>query len=162
MTLRNLLAAASLAFAATPALAASPGLGEVVTKTTFTTAYGQSLSLGDLRGDVIVLTYWMSECPACEDQLNTLDLYYRQRRNVGLKVLAISTDEMNDRQLRNAFKDRLVHPIRSIRGPFELLNDFPTTYIVDRYGQVRYVTEKPLSLDKLNEILVPLLRQPQP
>jgi cytochrome c biogenesis protein CcmG/thiol:disulfide interchange protein DsbE len=162
MVIRNILVAASLLLVASPAAAVRAGVGDVVTDATFITAYGQKLSFRELRGDVVVLTYWMSKCSACNDQVRTLDLYYRQRQNVGLKVMAISTDTMGDRQLRNELKDMLVHPIRSVRGPFELLEDFPTTYVIDRYGQIRYVTEKQMDIDKLNEILVPLLRQPQP
>jgi cytochrome c biogenesis protein CcmG/thiol:disulfide interchange protein DsbE len=162
MVIRNILVAASLFLVASPAPALRGEVGQVVTDATFITAYGQRLSFRELRGDVVVLTYWMGKCSACDDQVNTLDLYYRQRQNVGLKVMAISTDVMNDRELRNAFKDKLVHPVRSVRGPFELLEDFPTTYVIDRNGQIRYVTEKQMGIDKLNEILVPLLREPQP
>jgi len=162
MAFRNMMVAAALLFVASPAAALRAGVGDFVSDATFTTAHGQTLKFSDLRGDVIVLTYWMGKCTACNDQVRILDYYYRQRKNVGLKVMAISTDDISDRQLRNAFKDTLVHPIRSIRGPFELLEDFPTTYVVDRYGQIRYVTEKQMDIDKLNEILVPLLRQPQP
>ena len=35
-------------------------------------------------------------------------------------------------------------------------------YIVDRQGQLRHILAKPVGLDQLNEILVPLLKQPQP
>ena len=162
MAIRNFAAAAaSLLLFASPA-AAIPSVGEQVTGTTFTTAFGQNLSMNDLRGQVVVLTYWMSDCTACDDQLKTLDYYYRQRRNLGLSVFVVSADDMTNRQLKAAFRGKLVHPIASIRGPFEPKGGFPTTYIIDRAGQVRHILSEPVGVDQLNQILVPLLKQPQP
>ena len=161
MFLRNLLAAASLLLAASPS-AAEFGVGKVVTDATFTTAYGQTLSIGDLRGEVVVLTYWTSDCAPCADQLQMLDYYYRQRQDVGLRVMAISADQMSSRQVRRAFKGKLIHALVDIRGPFYPLGGFPTTYVIDRRGQVRYASADQLDIDKLNQILVPLIREPQP
>lgn len=162
MAIRNLAAAAaSLLLFASPATAI-PSVGDQVTATTFTTAFGQNLSMNDLRGQVVVLTYWTSECEACDQQLTALDYYYRQRRNLGLSMFVVSADDMTDRQLRAAFKGKLVHPIASIRGPFEPKGGFPTTYIIDRQGQLRHVLSETVGVDELNQILVPLLKQPQP
>ena len=162
MIVRKFAMAAALLLVAGPAAAVTPSVGELVTDATFTTAYGQSLSMGDLRGQVVVLTYWTGDCDACDDQLKTLDYYYRQRRNYGLSMFVVSADDMTDRQLKAAFKGKLIHPISSMRGPFEPTSAFPTTYIIDRHGQVRYVLSKAVDIDQLNQLLVPLLKKPQP
>lgn len=161
MVIRNLLAATALVMAAASANAA-PSVGDKVADTSFTTAYGQTLSLNDLRGEVVILTYWMSDCEPCLDQLKTLDYYYRQRKNVGLRVLAYAPEELTERQLKYEFRDKAIHPLASISGPFTPKDSFPTTYIIDRYGQVQYAESGAISIEQLNEILVPLLKQPQP
>lgn len=160
MLVRNMIAAGALLIAA-PA-AASPGIGEPVTGASFTTAYGQELSLGDLRGEVVVLTYWMTDCEVCKKQLDILDYYYRQRKNVGLRVLAITPEDLSVRELQYAFRNRAIHPVASLRGDLGPMEGVPTTYIIDRNGQLRYAAAGGLEIEKLNEILVPLLRQPQP
>lgn len=162
MAIRMAAAAASLLLFTSPATAATPGVGDQVTDTTFTTAYGQSLSMADLRGQVVVLTYWTSDCAPCDEQLKALDYYYRQRHDMGLRVLVVSADDLTDRQLRATFKGKLIHPVYSIRGPFEPANSFPTTYIINRNGQLQYVLSEALGIARLNELLVPLLKQPQP
>jgi len=159
---RSLIAAAGAMCLAGAAVAKPPAPGTKVADTSFTTANGQSLTIGDLRGQVIVLTYWMSDCGACDVQVAVLDYYYRQRRNLGLQVLAIPMEELSDYQLRQAFKGKGVRPLSRIRGPFEPLDRLPTTYIIDRYGQVRFAKSGLLGVEKLNQLLVPLLRQPQP
>jgi peroxiredoxin len=162
MVIRNLVAATALILAAGSPAMAVPAVGEKVTDTRFTTAYGQTLSLADLKGEVVVLTYWMSDCQPCQEQLRTLDFYYRQRQNVGLRVLAFAPEEITSRQLKHAFRDKLIHPLSSISGPFGPKDTFPTTYIIDRYGQVRYADSGAIGIEQLNELLVPLLKQPQP
>lgn len=164
MFLRNMTVAAALLMSAGSASAISPGLGEVVTDTAIRTANGQDLTLGDLRGQVVILTFWVTDCEACQNQLKTLDYYYRQRADVGLTVLAVAAQDLSNRQLKAAFKDSKVHPVANLRGSASLdpLDTLPTTYVIDRYGQVRHVATKEMDIQKLNEILVPLLRQPQP
>ena len=162
MGVRNLLATIALVIGATSANAAIPGIGDKVTETRFTTVYGQSLSLADLRGEVVILTYWMSDCEPCKEQLKTLDYYYRQRKDVGLRVLAFAPEDLSERQLKHEFRDKAIHPLASISGSFGPKDTFPTTYIIDRYGQVRYAESGAIGIEQLNELLVPLLKQPQP
>jgi peroxiredoxin len=155
-----MIAAGALLMAAPSA--ASPGIGDPVTDASFTTAYGQKLSLADLRGEVVVLTYWMTDCEVCKKQLDILDYYYRQRKNVGLRVLAITPEDLSVRELQYAFRNRAIHPVASLRGDLGPKEGLPTTYIIDRNGQLRYAASGGLEIEKLNEILVPLLKQPQP
>ena len=157
----SLLAAAMLLTALSGTAPASP-VGLTVSNSTLRLANGQSLDFQQLRGQVVVLSYWMSDCKACDAQMAVLDNYYRQRRDVGLVVFAIPVETLSDRQLNGAFRGRMIHPVSSIRGPFELLQAIPTTYVVDRYGQIRYAGTDLLTTDDLNRILVPLIRQPQP
>lgn len=161
MTPGRLTASLLLLLAGAPA-AAVPALGELVSDTPFTTAYGKSMKLGDLRGEVVVLTYWMSDCRACQSQIRLLDYYYRQRRDVGLRVLVVAPEELTNSQLQSYFKDNAIHPLASIGDPFEPGRALPTTYVIDRTGKVRNAESGKLGIEQLNEILVPLLRQPPP
>lgn len=161
MILRVLIGA-SMLMVAGAGLAKPPSLGTLVSNTSFTTARGQSLSMRDLRGQVVVLTYWMHDCEACDAQVKMLDYYSRQRGNLGLQVLAIPVEELSDRQLADAFKDKRVFPLSRINGPFEPMGKVPTTYVIDRYGQVRVAEAGLLDIERLNQLLIPLLRQPQP
>ncbi|MDV3257269.1 MAG: TlpA family protein disulfide reductase [Sphingomonas sp.] len=159
MFIRGALAAAALMIAC-PAAAA--GIGDNVADIQFTTVFGKEMKLGDLRGEVVVLTYWMTDCKVCEDQLDLLDHYYRARRNVGLRVMAISPELLSGRQIRDEFDERMIHPLTSVRGDLGPRNGVPTTYIIDRSGKLQYAAAGALGLEELNRILVPLLKEPQP
>lgn len=161
MTLGKWAASMFVLLAGAPA-AAAPAMGDLVSNTPFTTAYGKAMKLGDLRGEVIVLTYWMTDCRACNSQIKLLDYYYRQRRDVGLRVLVVAPEELTNSEMRSYFKGRIIHPLAAIGDPFEPGRALPTTYVIDRTGKVRHAESGVLDIEQLNEILVPLLRQPQP
>jgi hypothetical protein len=51
---------------------------------------------------------------------------------------------------------------RHFHGPYGVLKGVPTNYIIDRNGILRYAKADAFDLDKLNEVLIPLLQEPAP
>ena len=49
-----------------------------------------------------------------------------------------------------------------VRGPYADLGGVPTNYVIDRAGVVRYAEAGAFDLDKLNAVLIPLLKEPAP
>lgn len=137
-------------------------IGEIVADNVFKLDNGQILSVRDLRGQVVVLNYWGTDCRACDEQIKTLDYYYRQRKDVGLLVLVASIDDVNKTTLRKMVAGTELHAVRSVRGELADFGAIPSTYIIDRNGKVRYSADGVLDITQLNAVLVPLLRQPQP
>jgi peroxiredoxin len=162
MKTASLIAAVGLLLTAAPGAAKSSSVGTTVSDTTFRLATGEQHSFSEMRGEVVVLTYWMSDCRACQAQMDILDNYYRQRHQLGLRVFAVPTEDLDDGALKSAFRGKIIHPLSRLDGPFEMLGGVPTTYVVDRYGTVQYAAAEMLDTAKLNQILVPLLKQPQP
>jgi len=122
---------------------------------------GGKISLDELRGNVVVLNFWATWCVPCRKELPTLDRYYELTKHAGLRVFAVATeDSLQPYQLKKLFDVMHIDPVRSIRGPYDVLdNGVPTNIIIDRNGVVRYAKAAALDLDKLNELLVPLLNE---
>jgi cytochrome c biogenesis protein CcmG/thiol:disulfide interchange protein DsbE len=49
-----------------------------------------------------------------------------------------------------------------MNGPYRVLMGVPTNIVIDRHGIVRYAQAGGFSLDDLNALLVPLLREQRP
>ncbi|WHU05106.1 MULTISPECIES: TlpA disulfide reductase family protein [Sphingomonas] len=122
---------------------------------------GNKVSLDELRGNVIVLNFWATWCAPCRKELPTLDRYYELRKDAGLRVYAVATeDSLPVYQLKKLFDVMHIDPVRSIKGPYDVVgNAVPTNIIIDRNGVVRYAKAAALDLDRLNELLVPLLNE---
>ena len=159
------LAVAALALAA-PATAghkAQPTVGEIGPDATLKLVDGSSVALSQLRGKVVVLNFWATWCVPCRHELPLLDAYYRARRDQGLAVYAITTeDSLPLSQLKPLFHAMAVPPVKALKGPYATIKAVPTNYIIDRAGRIRYMKAAALDLDDLNRELVPLLSAPAP
>jgi thiol-disulfide isomerase/thioredoxin len=107
---------------------------------------GGTLSLADLRGQVVVLDLWATWCPPCRHELPRLDALHAELAGKGGRVLAVSIDE--DRQNVDLFARRygLKLPI-VLDGPNGLareldLHDVPLTLVLDRDGRVALATSR--------------------
>jgi len=124
---------------------------------------GSKVPLHDLRGQVVVLNFWATWCVPCKKELPLLDAYYRLQQSHGLRVFAVTTeDSVPNSQLKPLFKAMTIQPVRRLNGPYQVLDGVPTNYVIDRAGVVRFAKAGAFDLDALNEILVPLLKEPDP
>lgn len=54
---------------------------------------GTKVPLASLRGNVVVLTYWVTWCAPCRAELPLLDRYYDVQKQHGLRVFATMTED---------------------------------------------------------------------
>lgn len=157
-----LLAIALLALAP-PAFARNPRVGQPAPDFSLTLFNGQTVNLAELRGEVIVINFWATWCVPCRVELPTLDAYYNVQKRHGLRVFAVATEgSVSERKLREFFGSLTLEPVHRIKGPYRPLTGVPTNFVIDRVGVVRYAAAGALNLDKLNTLLVPLLKEPRP
>lgn len=164
MSGRGVMIAASSALAlAAPATAdrkPQPTVGEIAPDATLKLVDGGIVTLAQLRGRVVVLNFWATWCVPCRKELPLLDAYYRQQKDKGLAVYAITTeDSVPLYLLKPLFKAMAIPPVKAIKGPYETIKAVPTNYIIDRAGRIRYMKAAAFDLDDLNRELVPLLRE---
>jgi cytochrome c biogenesis protein CcmG, thiol:disulfide interchange protein DsbE len=85
----------------------------------------------------------------------------RVQKHAGLEVIAVATeDSVSPSQLKPLAAAAAIPFIRRLSGPYKILKGVPTNIAIDRNGIVRYAQAGAFSLDNLNSILVPLLREP--
>lgn len=157
-----------LAFAAcmagtTPVVAKPPEVGAVAPDFELTLVDGTKTTLAELSGNVIVLNFWATWCVPCREELPLLDRYYAIQKNHGLKVFAITTENSVPLgKMKKLFAAMAMPSVRKLKGPYEILKGVPTNYVIDRSGRIRYAKAGAFTLDELNSVLVPLLKEPVP
>jgi peroxiredoxin len=143
--------------------AREPRVGQPAPEFQLTLVDGSKVSLDQLKGDVVVLNFWATWCGPCRQELPLLDTYYTLQQKAGLKVFAVTTeDSLPLYQLKKLFAVMHIPAVRHLRGPYDTLGAVPTNFVIDRNGIVRYAKADAFTLDELNTILVPLLREPAP
>ncbi|MGH2529233.1 MAG: TlpA family protein disulfide reductase [Actinomycetota bacterium] len=118
---------------------------------------GEPIALSSFRGNVVVLNFWASWCGPCRIEapgLRRVSERYRDRR-----VRFLGVDYRDNDAAGRAFVDefRLKYP--SVTDPSGTLADdygligFPTTFIIDPAGTIRYRFVGYLDEDVLQEAL---------
>jgi peroxiredoxin len=101
----------------------------------------RKVTLGELRGKVVVLNFWATWCAPCVEEMPSLVQLQQRFKDKGLTVVGISIDADGD-AYHKFLKDYKVDFL-TVRDPDQktanLYGTFkwPETYIIDRDGIVR-------------------------
>ena len=146
-----------------PAVAQKIKVGEPSPPFTLTLADGSSVSLADLKGQVVVLNFWATWCAPCIKELPTLDAYHDILKDKGLRVYAVATeDSVPLNKLKKMLAGMTIPMVRRVRGPYRDLGALPTNFVIGRDGRVRYAAAGAFDLAKLNEVVIPLMNERAP
>ena len=124
---------------------------------------GTNVRISEDRGDVVVITFWGSQCGVCRKQLDMLDRSFATYRSAGLHMYGISVDDdpAHARQYVSAHPlafAMLEDPAKQVARLYQIDN-LPTTVLIDRSGVVRHVyrdfgpRDEALYLSQLRELL---------
>jgi thiol-disulfide isomerase/thioredoxin len=158
-----MIMAGAAALAASPEIArAGPRVGKPAPGFKAVTFSGEKIDSKDLIGDVVVLNFWATWCVPCREELPLLNGYYKLRKDMGLVVLAIATEDSVPPDKLKPLQAVLTLPlVKRFSGPYDIIDGaVPSNFIIDRSGVLRYAKAAALDLDDMNERLVPLLNEP--
>jgi cytochrome c biogenesis protein CcmG/thiol:disulfide interchange protein DsbE len=103
------------------------------------TADGQILSLGKLRGRVVLLTFWATWCVPCRDEMPALEQLHREFGAKGLTVLGINVREEGSAIRSYAQELGLTFPLAlDPEGKTQILYGvvgLPNSFLVGRDGR---------------------------
>ena len=104
---------------------------------------GDTLSLSDYRGKVVMLDFWASWCGPCAQSLPALDALRDEFAGQDFQVLAVNVDRKAKAartflRLRPVGYPSVLDPKAAIPGRFGV-ETMPTSFLIDRDGVVRHV-----------------------
>lgn len=136
---------ASSAAQTTSGLVPSPREGFSAPDFTLETLEGETITLSDLRGQVVIVNLWSSWCPPCRAEMPAIEQIYQSYKARGLEVLAVNTTYQDSEKAAAQFAQDfgLTFPILldrdgAVSRRYQL-QALPTTYFIDRQGIIRAV-----------------------
>ncbi len=100
------------------------------------------INLEDYRGQVVYLTFWASWCVPCRQEMPYLEQLRERHDGEDFEVIGINVEESLSGALQFAEDYNLSFPLlwdkdRAVSKAY-MVPGFPTHYVVDRRGKIRY------------------------
>ena len=124
---------------------------------------GRPVSLADYRGQVVLYNAWATWCPPCKEEMPTLEAYYRAHKDEGFIVVAIEdgepVQEVADYVKQNGLTFAVWPDEKWVATTAFKTDSLPTSFVIDRSGQVKLTWVGAISPAMLEQYVTPLIRQ---
>ena len=151
--------------AALPARADKPPIGDTAPNFTLRSDGPFNLRLDEQKGYIMVVGFWASWCRSCPIQLKALNALAQKYQDKGVKVWGITLDKNFDDALHHMKHYNLHFTVLqdtevAVSERYDI-DDLPATFVVDRDGKLRLMTEgfNPGDDAKLDQFLQTLVNE---
>ena len=126
---------------------------------TFITIHGKEISMASLKGKVVLVNFWATDCSVCVREMPDLINTYNAYKTKGFEVIAVAMPYDPPAQVLNYVTQKaLPFPVMhdgfgEITKQFSGVNSTPTAYIFDKQGKRLQYTVGALDFNKLNRLL---------
>ncbi|MEL7834846.1 TlpA disulfide reductase family protein [Fodinibius sp. Rm-B-1B1-1] len=125
---------------------------------------GDTFTLSDYQGQVVLLNIWATWCAPCRQETPDLQELYEKYKEDGFMILGVSIDEQGESVVRPFIEEYDVsYPIVIDQG--EIMDKYgptmgiPTTYIINKKGNLEYFAVGALTNKELEPRIKTLLEE---
>ena len=126
---------------------------------------GKNLKLSEMTGNVVLINFWASWCGPCREEMPLLNALHKKYEPLGFTVLGVNVEEQADKAKGFLSDFPVDFPIlldntNKVSKQYNVIA-MPTTVLVDRDGNVRYLHEgyKPGDEKKYRQMIKKLVRE---
>jgi len=126
-----------------PLSASAVEQGKAAPDFTLKSLTGTNLKLSEMTGNVVLINFWASWCGPCREEMPLLNALHKKYEPLGFSVLGINVEENVD-AARGFMKDFpvdfpvLLDNTNQVSQRYQVIA-MPTTVVVDRDGNIRYL-----------------------
>ncbi len=131
----------------------------------FASLSGAVVTSDSLRGKVVLVNFWATWCLPCRAEMPLLQAMAERHRARGLVVLGLSRDRGSVQEVQRFLAERGIDYPVAVVGPeaerlFGGVTGYPTSFLIDRSGQVRHQALGPLAMLSFEPAVRRLLAEP--
>ena len=133
------------------------GIGNHAPDFTTITINGETVSLSDYQGQVVLLNFWFTDCVPCRIEMPEFQSAYEQYQDDGLVILAVNRKESVDEIVDFAEPFDLTFPLLLdetgiLQEQFGIFG-YPSTYVIDRDGVIQFRTFSALTEKQIETLI---------
>ena len=108
---------------------------------------GKPVKLSDFKGKVIILDFWATWCPPCRAEIPGFVAIQKKYADKGLTVVGVSVDQQGASVVKPFMQQlKMNYPVvlanAKMIGDYGDIGSIPTTFIIDRQGNIVSVHQK--------------------
>jgi thiol-disulfide isomerase/thioredoxin len=139
--IRSCILAGTIAVGASFAVAGD--VSAPATEFSLSSLAGQPVALSQFKGNVVLVNFWATWCGPCQQEMPLLDQMYKKYKPAGFTLLGVNVDKeapaVKELLARKPVSfPVLLDPENSVSRAYHVA-DMPSSVIIDRKGNVRYV-----------------------
>lgn len=133
-------------------------------KLTLTDIHGNTRSLSDYRGQVVLVNLWATWCPPCKEEMPTLQAFHEKYKDRGFTIIAINDGDPTPDVLQFVKDYQLTFPVWldptyiATEQAFKTLN-LPSSFVLDRDGTVRLSWVGGIESRTLEKYVTPIIKE---
>ncbi len=131
----------------------------------FSTLQGERFRTADLRGQVVLVNFWATSCGVCIEEMPALKATQEKFEARGYRTVAVAMDydppaRVSAFVARNPLPFTFVHDRDgSIAHGFDKVRLTPTSYLINRHGEIVHKFLGEPDFDKLHALIDRLLAE---
>jgi cytochrome c biogenesis protein CcmG, thiol:disulfide interchange protein DsbE len=133
---------------------------------TLSDTLGETHSLSDYHGTVVLVNLWATWCPPCKAEMPTLQSFYDKYQKNGFTIIAINDGDPSADVLQFQKDFQLSFPVwldpeyYTTEQAFKTLN-LPSSFLIDRTGTVRLSWVGEINRKMLDKYVTPIIMENQ-
>ena len=130
-----------------------------VPQATFVSLKGETLTTAGLRGKVVLVNFWATDCAVCAKEMPDMVRTYNRYRDRGFEFIAVAMKHDPPHYVvRYAEANRLpfkvaLDPMGELAQAFGKVKLTPTTFVIDKRGNIALKITGEADFAKLNALL---------
>ncbi len=133
---------------------------------TFVSLQGETVASGSLRGKVVLVNFWATDCVICVKEMPDMARTYERYRERGLEFIAVAMKhDPPNRVIAYAETNRLpfrvaLDPLGELAQAFGNVRFTPTTFVIDKRGRIASRIQGEPDFARLHKLLEEKLAEP--
>jgi peroxiredoxin len=124
---------------------------------------GKPVSSEDFKGKIVVFDFWATWCPPCREEIPGYIELQKQYGKDGVVFVGVSIDQGGPEVVKafaekNGMNYPLVMADENIAAAFGGVEAIPTTFLIDREGQIRHRKLGPATKAEYEQLILAVLK----
>ncbi len=117
---------------------------------TVTTIEGETITLSDLKGKVVIIDFWDTWCPPCRKGIPDFIELYKEYKDSGFVMIGLAFGRQGKEKVKEFIQEYNINypiaiPSHSVINSFGEIRSIPTAFLIDQNGNIvnKYIGLRP-------------------